>query len=100
MIDYEKWSDFAEENEILWICGGIDAYGAVIGHKALHDDSSTHAHTAAEKAISSWRFDVSQQNFMQHFIPQRRRLDGDEWASVQNWLVTKGFAEDESFSRI
>lgn len=96
MTDYKKWTDYSDEHEILWVCGGIDAYGSVIGHVA-YDNGFASCHTAAEKAISSWRFEVSSQDFMNHFMPPKRQLTIEEFHSVQNWLVKNGYADDESF---
>lgn len=94
MKSYTEWKKLG----IIWICGGIDSYGHVIGHAYyIHSPSSESCHTPKEASISSWRWDVNNQNFMDHFIPPKRQLTKDEWFKVQDWLVKNGYAEDDSF---
>ena len=83
--------------EIMWIVGGIDAYGHVIGHEVLKDGYDS-AHTAEEKAHTPWRWDVSEQMMMDHLIPPPRDMTEDEFIKVQDWLVNRGYAEDKSFT--
>jgi len=92
MKNHDKWWD----TNIHWICGGIDSYGNVIGHPCYHDDSDL-SHTPAEKAITSFRWNVADQMFMEHMIPQKRDMTEDEFFKVQDWLIKNGYADDESF---
>lgn len=77
------------------MCGGIDANGAVIAHPVYRGDDVNH--TPAEASISSWRWDVTGQCFMDHSIPQKRDLTDDELFAIADWLIKNGYAEEESF---
>jgi len=92
MTNYDKWRD----TDILWVCGGIDSYGHIIGHPCYHQDSDL-SHTPEERAITSFRWKVANQMMMDHMIPQKRDMTEDEWYAVQDWLIKNGYADAESF---
>ena len=83
----------------MWVSGGIDAYGGVIGHPCalLGEYIGDQEHTAEEKAITTFRWDVNSQEFMDHMLPPKRHMSEDEYCKVQDWLVNNGYADDESF---
>jgi len=92
-----NWKEIESEKEIIWICGGIDCHGVVHGHASCRR-GGTLAHTAEEKNGGvTWRWDVGNQQFMDHIIPPRRYMTEEDWCKIQDWLIKNGYAEPASF---
>lgn len=91
---------FDEENDrfLMWVCGGINSHGVVVGH-AYWSDGGMHDghHTVEEKACgTTWRWNHSE-GFMFNFIPQPRKMTTEEYTIVEDWLIKKGYATDEDY---
>ena len=85
--------------DILWVCGAVNSHGSVIGHVAYSVDDTTSAHTEAEKAYGvTWRWCPRNREFMGPFARlSATQPTEDEYLSIHNYLVKKGFASDDDW---
>lgn len=81
---------------VIWICGGIDSYGHVIGHPFYEDDpySDANIHTAEEKKGTPWRWDVADQEFIFSML-FKRDLTTEEHVRISDWLISRGWKNDD-----
>ena len=81
-------------DEVMWVSGGVDDRGHVIGHPCSFDDKEA-AHTPEEKALTTWRWSVLEQDFMAPFIPPKRFMIPDEVTKVRDWLFKQGYMSED-----
>jgi len=96
----KDWSDTG----IMWVSGGIDHNGVVVGHPCYllnqhGKEDCEPEHTAEEKYSTPWRWSVSDQMFMDHMIPPKRHMTEDEIFAVHDWLIEHGYADENSFPK-
>ena len=83
---------------IVWVCGGIDSHGVVTGHKYMNSDcDSIGHHTNEEKASgATWRWNPQEQCFMMNFRSNVRSLNQDEIFAIEDWLIKKGYKDEDN----
>jgi len=79
------------------VVGGIDIHGVVIAHVYIPMQDSELAHTSEEKANVSFRWEVCDQMFMDIHDSTMRNMTEDERFIIQDWLIKRGYADEESF---
>ena len=79
------------------IVGGIDIHGVVIAHEYIPMQDSELAHTSEEKANVSFRWEVCDQVYMDTYDSTMRNMTEDERFMIQDWLIKRGYADEESF---
>ncbi|MDC1268185.1 hypothetical protein N8Z76_00470 [Gammaproteobacteria bacterium] len=88
-----------ELEEIMWIVGGVDSFCAVTAHLELWKFAGAQSsHTPKEKVgRACWRWDPNEQQWDDVFGTLSDGFTDEKLHAVQNWLVNRGYAEDEDF---
>lgn len=78
---------------LVGVCGGIDSNLHVIGHPYYLEHGSDNAyHTHKEKAMTTWRYNIRDDELVWCF--GSRRLNEDEIFKIKDFLVRRKFLKE------
>ena len=81
------------KEDLMWVSGGIDSNLHIVAHEC-YDDLDEAIHTPEERAMTTWRYDCKNQEFMYCF--SSRVLFDDEYFKVLDWLDRRGYIRKEN----
>lgn len=77
----------------MWVIGCIDSNGSIVARHAASNGRVMHG--PDELKGRRWRFNIWAQDFYATRVPTLDVLSPEEWATVNDWLIKKGYKKDE-----
>ncbi len=80
---------FYNPDDLMWVVGCIDSYGAITA-RAVNGAGDV-MHSANESRGKRWRWNIWGQEFIATRNPSHDKLSEEEFETVCDWLIKKGF---------